>query len=563
MSRTETDIGARSDGIAGQLVLARAGQLLPLALIALVAAGYALRLIDPPTLWFDEAMLFVNVRDIAWRELFVPLPFYDQVAPVAYIALLKAIHAVAGLSEAALRLPSWLALIATFAVIARLPDTDRTTRLIAAALLAGSFVTARIVTDAKPYMFEALAAFTMMVAFHPRARGAWASASLRLALLAAALAMTTAFPLVAFAIGAPMILGLARADLAARRPVVRWQCLRPATLFAVALALYAVYFAGYLSPSLKLVAANHAYGYGPSGYAPDGTFYPLWLIGRLGDIIASHWQAWTSFIAIAALAGGYVLAKRHSVYAAQAGALLAIVVAANAAGFFPVMEERFSVFLLPWLTLLAASGLAGAIARLPSPVPRSLAASACVAAALLPAVDAVRDPFHHQARASLGRAAAAPEIPLVTTLAGQAIVDAYRTGGPFDREDCTVAAALATTTRCTARRDDRDGRFEGAATKWYLLNYAEVALWGGSDHGFPGASLDAFAAAYYDWIAASLRRHQRAHLLVVQGNARMLAALRSRLGPGERLIRVVDERPPSPTLAHGAAQLFRYEAAPK
>lgn len=563
MSRTETDIGAGADGINGQQVLVRAGQLLPLALIALVVAGYAARFIDPPTLWFDEAMLFVNIRDIAWHELFRPLPFYDQVAPIAYIALLKAIHAVAGLSEAALRLPSWLALIATFAVIARLPDTDRATRLIAAALLAGSFVTARIVTDAKPYMFEALAAFAMMVAFHPRAQGAWASMPLRLALLAAAMLATTAFPLVAFAIGAPMILGLARTDLAARRPWPRWRCLGPITLFAVALALYAIYFAGYLSPSLKLVAANHAYGYGPSGYAPDASFYPLWLIGRLGDIIASHWQAWTSFIAIAALAGGYVLARQGSPYAAQAGALLGIIVVANITGFFPVMEERFSVFLMPWLILLAATGMTGAIGRLSSQLPRSLAVCACVAAALLPAVDVVRDPFHQQARASLARAAAAPEIPLVTTLAGQAIIDAYRGDAASGRTECTVTAALATTTRCTARRDDADGRFAGAATKWYLLNYAEVASWGGSDYGFPGASLDSFAAAYYDWIVASLRRHKRAHLLVVQGNRHILAALRGRLGSGERLLRVVDERPPSPTLAHGAAQLFRYEAAPQ
>lgn len=563
MSRTETDIGARSDGIAVQQLLARACELLPFALIAAVAAGYAARFIDPPTLWFDEAMLFVNVRDIAWHELLQPLPFYDQVAPIAYIALLKAIHGVAGLTEAALRLPSWLALIATFALIARLPDTDRATRLIVAALLAGSFVTARIATDAKPYMFEALAAFAMIVAFHPRATGVWASAPVRLALLLAAMLMTTAFPLVAFAIGAPMVLSAARADLVARRPLTHWQCLAPAALFAVALAFYAVYFAGYLSPSLKLVAANHAYGYGPSGYAAEGTSYPLWLIGRGGDIITSHWQAWTSFIAVATLAGGYILARLRSIYAAQAAALLGIVVAANFAGFFPIMEERFSVFMLPWVTLLAASGIAGAVTRLPSPVPRSLAISGCVAAALLPAIDAVRDPFHHQARASLAHAAAAPAIPLATTLAGQAIIDAYQIRAPHDRKHCTVTAALATTTRCTARREDTDGRFEGAATKWYLLNYAEIASWGGSDYGFPGASLDAFAAAYYDWIVAGLRRHQRAHVLIVQGNERMLAAVRTRLGPGERLRRVIDERPPSPTLAHGAAQLFLYEAAPR
>ena len=164
MAQSGTDVDIRSSGSDVRSYLRAGLHLLPLALIAAVVAGYALRLVHPPTLWLDEAMLIVNVRDIAWRNLFAPLPFYDQAAPIAYVALLKLIHGLAGLHEALLRLPSLAALLVTLALIARLPGTCRTTRVLAAALLAGSFVTARIATDVKPYMFEALFAFAMMIA---------------------------------------------------------------------------------------------------------------------------------------------------------------------------------------------------------------------------------------------------------------------------------------------------------------------------------------------------------------------------------------------------------------
>ncbi|MFY0614396.1 MAG: hypothetical protein JXQ99_22900 [Hyphomicrobiaceae bacterium] len=559
MAQSGTDVDIRSSQTEWRSHLQAGLRLLPLVLVAAVAIGYALRLIHPATLWLDEAMLFVNVRDIAWHELLAPLPFYDQAAPVAYIALLKLIHSLAGLQESLLRLPSFLALLATFALITRLPDTCRTTRILMAALLAGSFVTARIATDAKPYMFEALFAFAMMIAFHPATRGFWASTPFRLGLLGLAMLTTTAFPLVAFAIGAPLILSIARMDLTAGRPFNQWRCVRPAAIFAAALAFYTAYFAGYLSPSLKLIAANHAYGYGPSGFAPDSAFYPMWFAGRLLDIIASHWQSMAPFIAIAALVGGYALSRRASVYALQAGTLLGLVVTANIAGFFPVMEERFSVFLLPWLILCAASGLTIVLRKLPSTLAQPFAAAVLTAALLGPAVDTLRDPFHQQAHASLAHIHAKPTIPLHTTMAGQPIVDAYLSGASKNRSDCAVAVAAGTTDRCTAPRQTTDGMFKQAGTKWYLMNYIAIASWGGSDHGFPGASIAAFSADYYDWIVGDLRRSKRAHLLVVQGNTHMVEALRQRLQRNETLTRIVDERPASPTLAHSAGQLFLFD----
>ena len=389
-----------------------------------------------------------------------------------------------------------------------------------------------------------------------------ASTSFRLALLGLAMLTTTAFPLVAFAIGAPVVLISARADLAKHRDLGQWHCLKPAAIFGAALALYAAYFIGYLSPSLKLVAANHAYGFGPSGFAPNPVFYPSWFAARIADIIASHWQSLMPTIAIAAVAGGYLLARQQSIYAAQAGALLGVVIIANVAGFFPVMEERFSVFLLAWLALLAATGFAAAIATLTSSLARSITVSGLTAALLMPAVGTLSDPFHQQARTSLAHIKEAAETPLVTTVAGQPIIDAYLSQGRAKRSRCAVRMTAGTTTRCTAARNAADGRFKRAATKWYLMNYVAVASWGGSDYGFPGTSLKDFSVAYYDWITANLRHHEAAHLLLVQGNEHILTALRTRLRSNESLTRIVDERPASPTLAHSAAQLFLFKADP-
>ena len=529
---------------------------LPLAFIAALVAAYACRLIAPPTLWLDEAMLYVNVRDISWSGLFSPLPFYDQASPVAYTALLKLIHIFAGLNEALLRLPSWLALIATFTLIARLPDTNRTVRIFTAALLAGSFVTARIVTDAKPYMLEAMFAFALLSVFHPRASGLWRHPAIRLILLVAAMLATTAFPLVAFAVGAPLILGALRDDVTTRRAMRQWRSLRLAAVFTVALFLYAVYFAACLQPALNLLAANHAYAFGQAGYAPEDTFYIAWLHARLLAIVHSHWPPITLAVILAIIAGLYVLSKRTSIYVAQFAALLAIVVAANLSGHFPVMEERFSVFLLPWLTLLAATGCAQAIALLKSKNLRVAATISLTALTLMPALATVRDPFHQQARRSLGQIHDNPEIPLVTTMSGQPIVDAY--SSLHDAPWCDVTAAGGTTNRCTAPKTAHDGDFTGPATKWYLMNYIAVTSWGGSAYAFPGASIEQFSSDYYDWIVASLRRHEIARLLIMQGNPKLLARIKSRLQPGETLRLAVDERPPSPTFAHGAAQLYEF-----
>lgn len=553
-----TSIGADPSkaSLAINLWLAR----LPILVIIGLLAAFALRLIFAPTLWLDEAMLVRNLQTISWNELFQPLPFYDQIAPLAYVTLLKTIYALTGLHEGLLRLPSTVALIFALVLALRLPATDATTRLMTAAMIVGSFCTVRLATDAKPYMLETFFALALVSAFHPAARGVWEKSSFRLALLVLAALSTTAFPLVAFAVGAPWILSLFLADMRERRPIHTWHSLVPVALFTIALVFYVIYFTTYLADSLRLVAENHAYGYAADGYNIHSMFYPAWLLSRLQGIVSSHWLGAATLVLLLLAIGLYVLIQQRSLFAAQFTVLAVSIVGLNLTGHFPIMEGRFSMFLLPWLGVLAGVGVSWLTRQISQPLLRQATVTLAALVMLYPAIQTLQDPFHQQTRASLAKIKATPELPLVATIASQPIIDVYLTPGPVNRQDCTVRQAAGTTTRCTAAKAAADGdTFSGADTKWYLLNYVAVSTWNGSDAGFPGASIEAYSAEYYDWLVSELRQYPKAHFLMLQGNPTVMRALQSRLKPTERLSRIVDERPPSPTLAHSAAQLYLFE----
>lgn len=544
---------------AATVLLQRFFEFLPVVLIAAVVCASALRLFSPTTLWLDEAMLVANVRAISWADVLNPLPFYDQIAPLAYVTLLKVIYSLAGLSETMLRLPSWLALIGSLVLIARLPGLDRATRLVAAAMIVGSFTTVRIATDAKPYMFEVLFALALMSAFHPQAETYWRHTAVRLALLCMAAISTTAFPMVCFAVGAPAVLLALQSDVTKRLPFKQWQSLRYATIFTAALAVYVIYFTGYLAESLRLLTDNHAYAFAADGFNTGSGSHIFWLLNRFAAIIGSHWSTAPAIILMLLAAGILHFARVRSIYAAQFLILTGFIVFLNLTGHFPIMERRFSTFMMPWLAVITGAGVSLVAGLITAASFRPAIVLSAVIFTLSPAIDTLRDPFHQQARASLRHIASNPAIPLVSSIAAQPVIDVYLAPPPKDHHDCTVAEAGATTTRCTAGKAPGDGAFQNASTKWYLMNYVAVASWGGSDAGFPGPSIAAFSDTYYDWLVSELRRHPKAHFLLLQGRPSVLAAIHKRLRPEENLTRIIDERPPSPTLGNNAAQLFVYD----
>ena len=534
----------------------------------LLVAHLARIAVRPTTFWLDEAMLIVNVQAIGWGELLRPLPLYDQAAPLLYLALLKAVHAIAGLSETALRLPSWLAAAGAVALAFALPRLSWTERCLVAAALTGSDVLARTATDVKPYAADVLAAMALICAFHPDATPVWRRWPLRLGLLAAALLGAASFPLTAFAVGIVHVLWR---PIDWRQPAVALPAIwRAGWPFALALPLYAAYYLTYVAPSFGLVLANYAYAYEAIGFNHTPLPWPMWFLVQLRAIVTSHFTPVTAVAGLAVLLGIFRGVRTRSAYAAQAGALVAIMAALNALHLYPVIEDRFTLFVLPWLAVLAALGVTQLLELLEpvSPMPARAAVAQAIALAaglalVWPAVDFVRDPHHQHAGRSLAVLHADPNTPVVTSIAAQPILELHAPGAGSvlvrDAHICRPEIASGTTDRCTRARAPGDGAFAGADTKWYLLNYAAVAGWDGESFGFPGASLPAFVAEYHAWLTAEVARHPRAWLLLAQQTPRDIARLTELLAPHGRLTLVADDRPPSPSRGWGAARLFLFE----
>jgi hypothetical protein len=134
----------------------------------ILGAGALARLIqfvDRRTLWYDEAMLSLNVATRTWSGLMRPLD-YEQAAPVPFLWLQRAAITVLGVNEYALRLCSFLAGVAVTVLaweVARrmLP---RPQAILATALTALSPMLIRYSAEAKPYQLDALLALAVALA---------------------------------------------------------------------------------------------------------------------------------------------------------------------------------------------------------------------------------------------------------------------------------------------------------------------------------------------------------------------------------------------------------------
>jgi hypothetical protein len=149
----------------------RAARAVPVALIALVIFGAALRIYAyaaNPSLWLDEAALAQNIIGRDFASLLAPLA-RQQVAPLGFLWLEKAVVSIFGTGEYALRLVPFLASLAAlslFALVAR-----RLLTPIAALFVLALFATATpllyFAAEMKQYSLDVavvLALFTLVLA---------------------------------------------------------------------------------------------------------------------------------------------------------------------------------------------------------------------------------------------------------------------------------------------------------------------------------------------------------------------------------------------------------------
>jgi hypothetical protein len=531
-----------------------------LMIVAAVLLGHLIRIaVQPYTFWFDEAMLLVNIREIGWRELLAPLPFYDQGAPLLYLGLLKALYAIAGNNELLLRLPSLLAVVAAVAAVLRLPRLSPIERCIAVAAIVGSDIVARTATDVKPYTIDFMWSVVLMVVFHPDSRSGAATWAGRGIILLVAMMSATSFPFMALAIGASLVWVRLRRSPAGLGSRLR-AALPDASLFAIVLVLYAVYYIGYVRPTSATVIANHAFTFEGIGYFQGHGSYLSWLAHRLLAILFSHYEIMCMLVLLIGLLGLFRLAQQRSIYALQMLILMLALIGANLARVYPIIEDRFTLFLLPWIGIAAGAGVGMIFARVPNALARTLLGLVLAAALLWPAVVFLQDPLRQDARQTLAFLASDPKTPVVLTMGAQPTYDLYMgsDGTPVGLR-CDVQGKPGMTNRCMLPRAPGDGTFLGHDTKWYLLNYVAVAGWGGNDHGFPGPSVKEFAAHYWDFIASELKRAGRSYLFVLAHSRGDVVEIEKRAAVYGRLSLVLDERPSTPSRGFGSAQLWLFQ----
>jgi hypothetical protein len=106
------------------------------------------------SLWYDEAALGANIVTRSFAELFQPLA-YLQVAPIGYLLLAKASNTLLGFNDLAIRLPSLVAYLCLFGLLAR-RATGGWASVLRLALVAGAPGVIRYGFELKPYIYDVL-----------------------------------------------------------------------------------------------------------------------------------------------------------------------------------------------------------------------------------------------------------------------------------------------------------------------------------------------------------------------------------------------------------------------
>lgn len=328
---------------------------------AIVAAGLCLPLLHwagGRGLWVDEAMITLNLRSLNWRELSGPLEF-EQVAPLGWLYLQKALLILTGNQEYGLRLASltaWAASLVLFRFVC-LRTFGLTAALGALALFALSIGLQRYAVEVKPYAFDVLVAAASLACAvrlidpdRPASPLAWAAFGLTGA-AAAALSFGGVFAFAAA--GIAIIFHEARRKSWPGTGLAAGVCLLAGGFFlALYFNVYSVQVAG-----TTLVAGNSAEFFKASYYAPlvpslgAIRWYLDWLLHALefGFTTSSR-----SMAAVLLIAGGLFLPLRRPWLAVAAIGPLVIGLLVSGLHAYP-MFERLTLFMFPGLILATAA----------------------------------------------------------------------------------------------------------------------------------------------------------------------------------------------------------------
>lgn len=322
------------------------------AITALGVGFYLVNFLGGKTLWLDEAMLALNLRHLSWGELTGRLD-YNQLAPIGWIYLQKAIYDQTQNLEYGLRLVSFAAAAGALVIFRSLAfrvldDFGAFSAVLLYALL-GAIV--RYAAEVKPYTVDVFLAVAAMAAaaalMRQHGRGAWITFAL-IGFLTVGFSFAAVYVLAACAAAVFLFM------LAHRR---FRGAIALATISAAWLAAFLILFLKVYRPQLggsELVEGGSHDFFVRTSYAPfpptslgDVLWYPQWAQGFFEFLF--HPEA---FIVAAVLAAiGFVAFLRRSIpLLLIAWGPLAIALVASGFEVYP-LYHRLILFLTPGLFL--------------------------------------------------------------------------------------------------------------------------------------------------------------------------------------------------------------------
>ncbi len=325
---------------------------------SLVAAGVALRIgffLYPRTLWLDEAMIALNMRESVSTLLRGQLYYYQR-APLGWLLTQKGLFEIFGHSAMAQRLPSLLAGIAAYLLLA---DAARRwlkpmPALIVVALATLAPLPVYYCAEVKHYAFDLLgaSAFTWLMITAPQWKS-WSRFAITFNIVGALLSAFS-FPFVFFAIAA-----MATASWEPRAWISRLKR-------ALSLSPWLAFYAAALFWSSTRYDAAHSQEL--KRFWAEG-FWPLFPFNAQSIQWPAQWLVDLSYLivgfqtiailAVICLVAGIAHSiARRDIVGFGLLAVMAMVLVASICGIYPPVL-RLALFLYPALLLLVGLGIEG------------------------------------------------------------------------------------------------------------------------------------------------------------------------------------------------------------
>lgn len=314
-----------------------------------------------PDFWLDEAMLAVNIQRVPWSRLHLPLPYFEQAAPLGFLYIAKLFGTIFNYSQLGLR--SFLVLFTLVGAVALYQVTRRTfgstVAVLATALMILSPSAVEYSVQFKHYAFEMVAAiglYALLLWIHQVGLSVH---RLIVWVLVGSLATV-------FSNTAPLIVavGFITLFIEGLRAQARYSVIAVVGA-ALCYGLFAgAYYVFLLGPSTEFQFMGYAHIYEPGFAALPPS--PIWVLGKIYAITTgllgvrepTLLRMVAGTLTLMCIGLGVVIAARRAwPVAIHIVALALLIIILSMLRKIPIIEYRHFLFVLPLLAIIIAIGV--------------------------------------------------------------------------------------------------------------------------------------------------------------------------------------------------------------